>query len=143
MKKRTKGLMGLIVCLIIAIQFWPIGRTNPPVISDIQAPTEVKKVLRLACYNCHSNETQWPWYSRVAPVSWLLIHDVSEARAKLNFSDWEAVPIGDRSTLVRHIWREVENGEMPLPMYRILHPEAHLSEIQKSAIRDWAISNSQ
>ena len=135
--------MVLFVCLVIAMQFWPIERTNPQVISDIQSPREVKKVLRLACYNCHSNETQWPWYSRVAPVSWLLIHDVSEAREKLNFSDWEAIPIGDRPAIARQMWREVENGEMPLPIYRILHPEAHLSEIQKNTIRDWAVSNPQ
>ncbi len=135
--------MALIIALIIAIQFWPVERTNPPVISEIQSPPEVEKLLRLACYNCHSNETQWPWYSRVAPVSWLIIHDVNEGRGKLNFSDWEAIPTGDRPALARQMWREVEDGEMPLRIYRMMHRDARLSEIQKSKLRDWATSNPQ
>lgn len=135
--------MALVVCLIAIMQFWPIERTNPPVISDIQSPPEVKTILRLACYNCHSNETQWPWYSRVAPVSWLLVHDVDDARKQLNFSDWEAIPNEDRPALARKMWREVENDEMPLPIYRIMHPEARLSEIQKNVLKDWAASNPQ
>ena len=123
-----------VVVIIVAIQFWPVDRTNPPVGSEIQASPDVQEVLHKACYNCHSNETRWPWYGYVAPVSWLLAHDVHEARNKLNFSEWGSIPEGDRPAAAKHIWKEVEDGGMPLLMYRLLHPEARLSEDQKKLL---------
>ena len=139
MQKRKKQLGILIIVLLIAIQFWPVDRTNPPAGSDLQAPDDVKQVLRAACYNCHSTETKWPWYSRIAPVSWLIADDVYEARNHLNFSEWEAIPAGDRPATAKHMWKEVEDGGMPLLMYRLMHPEARLSEDQKKIIKDWAL----
>jgi len=140
-RKKSAFLIGLLI--IIGIQFWPVERRNPPVSSDIQAPPEVKDALRAACYDCHSNETKWPWYGYIAPASWLLAHDVSEAREKLNFSEWESIPRGDRPAGARQVWREVENGEMPLLMYRIIHSSARLSETQRNILRDWALSHPQ
>ena len=70
------SIVGLCVGFIV-IQFVPVNRTNPPVEGDLRAPTEVLSVLRRACYDCHSNETVWPWYSRVAPLSWVIAHDVT------------------------------------------------------------------
>jgi hypothetical protein len=142
MKKRTAWI-GIIAGLIILIQFWPVDRSNPPVSSEIQAPPDVMRVLRAACYNCHSNETQWPWYSRVAPVSWMVAGDVHEARGDMNFSEWDTIPAQDRLTMVRHIWKMVEKGAMPLAMYRLMHPEARLSEAQKTLIRNWSESGAQ
>lgn len=139
MKKRTKWVGVIIIVLLVAIQFWPIDRTNPPVRSDIQAPPEVKQVFRSACYDCHSNESRWPWYGYVAPVSWLLASDISEARGHLNFSEWGTIPAGDRPATAKHIWKEVSDGDMPLLMYRIMHSDARLSEAQKNVIRDWAL----
>ena len=139
MNKKWIGI--LIVVLIVAIQFWPVDRTNPPVSGDIQAPPDVKAVLHAACYNCHSNLTHWPWYGYVAPVSWLLASDVNEAREHVNFSEWDSVPAGERPFKVKHIWKEVEDGEMPLLMYRLVHPEARLSEDQKKLLRDWSLSD--
>lgn len=141
MKKRTRLLPVYVVGLIVLIQFWPVERTNPRVSSDIQTPKEVEEVLRAACYDCHSNETRWPWYSHVAPVSWLIAHDVTEARDRFNLSEWGSVPAEERQVLVRQMWKEVEKGGMPLPVYRIMHPEARLSENQKSVLRDWALSS--
>jgi hypothetical protein len=140
MKKKTwTGI--IIIALIVALQFWPVDRTNPPVSSEIQAPPDVRKVLRTSCYNCHSNETDWPWYGYVAPVSWLLASDVHEARQELNFSEWGSMPEAERSVAADHIWKMVEKGEMPLLMYRIMHPEANLSEDQKKLLHDWVLSN--
>ena len=137
--KRSKTLIViLILAVIAAIQFWPVERTNPPVTSDVEAPPETRAVLRTACYDCHSNETRWPWYSRIAPVSWLVVHDVHHAREHVNFSEWDSIPDGDRATVARRIWKEIEDGEMPLLMYRIMHPEARLSEDQKTVIKNWA-----
>jgi hypothetical protein len=139
MQKQKKRIGILVVVLLIAIQFWPVDRTNPKVVSDLQAPPDVKQVLRQACYNCHSYETVWPWYSRVAPVSWMILSDVNEAREHLNFSDWESIPPGDRPATTKRIWKMVETGEMPLLMYRIMHPEARLSGDQKTIIKNWAL----
>ncbi len=73
----------------MAIQLVPVNRSNPTVEADLEAPEAVTAVLRTACYDCHSNETHWPWYSYVAPVSWLVAHDVEEARSEFSFSHWE------------------------------------------------------
>jgi hypothetical protein len=77
-----------IIVILVVIQFIRIDSTNPPVDGDILTSTVVKSVLRRACYDCHSNETAWPWYSLIAPISWLLAWDVREGRDELNFSMW-------------------------------------------------------
>jgi hypothetical protein len=142
-RKNKKWTGILVIVFIVVIQLWPVERTNPPVRSDIQAPANVKGVLRTACYDCHSNETVWPWYGYIAPVSWLLAHDVSEARSELNFSEWGSMPARDRFSATNHIWKMVEAGEMPLLMYRLIHPDSRLSEEQKNLIRDWSQSEQQ
>jgi hypothetical protein len=138
MKKKWIGI--LVVVFIIAIQFLPVDRTNPPVQADIQAPAEVKEVLRAACYDCHSNETQWPWYSRVTPISWLVAGDVHEARERLNFSDWGSIPARNRPATIERIWKEVKAGDMPLLVYRLVHPKARLNGAQKKLLQDWSLS---
>ena len=77
----------------MAIQLVPISRTNPPVETEIAAPANVQAILTRSCYDCHSNKTAWPWYSHVAPVSWLVASDVSGARKKMNFTPWNAYSI--------------------------------------------------
>ena len=141
--KRPKTLIViLILAVIAAIQFWPVERTNPPVTSDVEAPPETRAVLRTACYDCHSNETRWPWYSRVAPVSWLVAGDVAEGREHLNLSEWPP-DAGERAEAARRMWKNVERGEMPIFIYRMMHGEARLSENQKELIRKWAESPRQ
>ena len=83
-----KKFIIFLVVVIIGIQFIPVERTNPPVVSDIDAPSEVKDILRKACYDCHSNETKWVWYTKIAPASFLAVKDVNEGREHLNFSEW-------------------------------------------------------
>ncbi len=138
MKKTKKRILVIAVVVIIAIQFWPVDRSNPLVVSDIHAPDPVKQILRAACYDCHSNESRWPWYGYVAPVSWLVADDVHHGRTHVNFSEWESMPSGDRIATMEEIWKEVENNEMPLWMYKLMHSEARLSEEQKILLRDWA-----
>jgi hypothetical protein len=120
--------------LFLAIQFVPYGRdhSNPPVIGE---PTwnspETKALAVRACFDCHSNETVWPWYSNIAPVSWLNQHDVDEARQKLNFSEWS-------QNNNRYRWNEIEeviqSGQMPLPMYVMMHPTAKLTSAEKNQL---------
>jgi len=123
---------------LAAIQFVPVERVNPPVESDLAAPDEVKKILRRSCYDCHSNETRWPWYARVAPVSWLIAHDVDEGRRELNFSVWSQFTGGRRARKFKEIVEQVEGNKMPQWYYVILHPDAKLEARDKDIILNWA-----
>jgi hypothetical protein len=124
--------------VLVLIQFVPVSRSNPPVRGEIEGPPEAMAVLQRACYDCHSNRTAWPWYSRVAPVSWLVSHDVAEGREHLNFTEWDALRPSARRHVIEELWEEVEEGEMPLPAYRAMHPEARLSAADKETLRAWA-----
>lgn len=137
MALRKKVALGLVITFA-AIQLVTCERSNPPVKADIRVAQDVKAVLRRACYDCHSNETTWPWYSRIAPVSWLLHRDVIEGRAALNFSDWESLAPAKRSKLQRESADEVLEGGMPPRLYTPLHPEGALSSGDKELIQAWA-----
>jgi hypothetical protein len=126
-----------IVFLILA-QFVRINRTNPPVETDVPSPADVKSALRAACYDCHSNETNWPWYSHVAPVSWLLAYDVSEGREELNFSTWQRYDARKQMKKLKETIEEMNEGEMPPWYYSMIHPEARLSDGSRQAIIAWA-----
>ena len=116
----------------IAIQFVPYGRdhTNPPVALDAPWPNaDAERIARAACYDCHSNETHWPWYSRVAPMSWLVYEDVKAGRDVLNFSEFDR-----RQDEVDDIEDVIEDGEMPPSNYTMLHPDAKLSEEEERVL---------
>ena len=134
--KILKSVIGISGVLVL-IQLVPVSRTNPPVESEINAPPNVATILRRSCYNCHSNNTVWPWYGYVAPVSWLVSSDVSGARHKLNFTTWNRYTSEEGTTLLREIWKEVQGGDMPPWYYLIKHSEGRLSEDDKAVLRDW------
>lgn len=134
MSKRTSLI---VVASILALQFYPLDRSNPPVVREVDAPAEVKAVLERACYDCHSHQTQWPWYAWVAPLSFLVVHDVSEAREHLNFSDWGRYTPEKARKKIDEILEQVEEGEMPLFYYLPLHPEAELTTEDRLAIEEW------
>lgn len=138
MKRKILIVIGVSVAVLLAIQLVPVGRDNPPVTADFDGPDAVKQVLRASCYDCHSNETTWPWYSRVAPTSWLVAHDVDEARDHLNFSHWGRLDPDRRAKLADEIWEEVSDGEMPLKVYLIAHPDARLDDARRATLRDWS-----
>jgi hypothetical protein len=135
------SLAGLLLAFV-AIQLVPVDRTNPPVETEVPATAEARSVLRRACYDCHSNETVWPWYSRIAPVSWLVARDVHEGREELNFSTWNRLETKDQVEAFHESWEEVEEGEMPLWFYLPAHPEARLSAQDRSVLRAWSLSTS-
>lgn len=137
MGRFTKRILLFVVVGLILIQFAPVDRPNPPVTGEISVPDPVMEVIRNSCYDCHSNETRWPWYSQVAPVSWRISQHVREAREQLNFSEWQGLPVEDRDQAMEEIWEEVENGAMPLSDYLIMHPEAVLTDPQRETLRRW------
>ncbi|MCU0235233.1 MAG: heme-binding domain-containing protein [Thermoanaerobaculales bacterium] len=137
-KKVAVIAAGTLLGLGSAIQLVPVERSNPPVAADIEVPEDVRSVLRASCYDCHSHETRWPWYSRVAPVSWLVARDVEEARGRLNFSLWGGYEAKRQQRLAEEIWEEVAKGEMPLPIYLLAHPDARLSPGDREVLRSWS-----
>lgn len=143
MRRAMKWLAGGFVVVFAAIQLVPGERTNPPVETEVPASEEVRLVLRRACYDCHSNETVWPWYSRIAPISWLLARDVAEGREALNFSTWNRLSHEKRVEAMHESWEEIEEGEMPPWFYLPPHPEARLSEEDRQLLRAWSGSTSR
>lgn len=137
MSKRSKILIAVLT-LLVAIQLVPIHRDNPPVTAAIETPVDIDTMLRASCYDCHSNLTEWPWYSRVAPVSWLVHHDVTEGRDELNFSEWGDYPARRKDHKLEELEEKVSEGEMPLRLYLPLHPEARLSDADRQTLVEWA-----
>ncbi|HCY76659.1 MAG TPA: heme-binding protein [Ignavibacteriales bacterium] len=130
-----KKFLIAVVVILIGIQFIPVERTNPPVISDIDAPADVKAILKKACYDCHSNETNWAWYTKVAPSSFLAVKDVNDTRKNLNFSEWN---INKEAKYKEEIWDEIREEQMPPWQYKIFHSEAKLTPEEKNLLRNWA-----
>lgn len=121
---------GLGLVLFLGIQLVPYGRdhTNPPVLAEPAWDSPATRAYAVAaCFDCHSNQTNWPWYSNIAPASWLIQHDVDEGRAALNWSEWGAGGEGGEAAEV------YSEGEMPPFTYLIAHPEARLSDADRAA----------
>ncbi|NPA73916.1 MAG: heme-binding domain-containing protein [Epsilonproteobacteria bacterium] len=133
-------VFGIILAVFIIFQFIPNKKkSNPPVDKklEIKTPAKVASILKRSCYDCHSNETKWPWWSSVAPMSWSVVDDVVEGRKALNFSIWNSYSKEKQDKLKKGIYRTVM-GPMPLPQYTWLHPEAKLTKEDIKTIRDWA-----
>jgi hypothetical protein len=127
----------VLAALFLLIQLVPVTRTNPPIEADLVAPAQVKNILRRTCYDCHSHETRWPWYSRVAPVSWWLAAHVNAGRADLNFSQWPLFDLETRELFLRDIEKQLLDGTMPLRSYVLGHREARLSDRDREILLEW------
>jgi hypothetical protein len=128
--------LAIVVGLFVVIQLIPIGllRTNPPVVAEPPWDSPATRALaKRACFDCHSNETVWPWYSRVAPVSWLVVLDTVRGRRALNFSEWGT---GRREHEIDEVGRVVSRGEMPPSTYLFTHPDAKLTPDERRQLAD-------
>lgn len=127
----------------IVIQFFQIDRSAPPVnpqkdfVTIMNPPTRVGNLIKTACYDCHSYETKYPWYSYVAPVSWWIGNHVHEGREHLNFSVWGNYSAGKANHKLEECIEEVAEGEMPLTSYTITHGNAELNAEQIKAVTNW------
>ena len=139
---KKKFLLALLVTLI-GIQFIRIDQSNPPVdqskdlIALHNPPENIEKMLRNACYDCHSHETKYPWYANVAPASWLLADHRNHGRHHLNFSIWGEYSEKKYKHKLEECVEMVEEGEMPMTSYVMFHEEAKLTEEQKEALLSW------
>jgi hypothetical protein len=127
-------------------QLVPYGRnhTNPQVVQEPKWDSpQTLALAQRACFDCHSNETKWPWYSNVAPASWLVQRDVDEGRRRLNFSEWNSAVTAQRGRgrNPQEISGIVLQGEMPPLQYTLIHADARLSQIEKQALADGLIAS--
>jgi cytochrome c553 len=121
----------------VAIQFVRPSLENPPVTAELQAPPEVKQVLKNSCYSCHSNETRLPWFDRVAPAYWLVASDVKEARKHLNFSEIGKLPAAQQKGILYEAVNQAQLGAMPLPRYTLVHPHARITTEDLAILKNY------
>lgn len=141
--KIIKWTLIVFVCLFILIQLKRPARTNPAVDASqtIEAHTQMaqpaKDILERSCRDCHSNNTEWPWYTNVAPLSWWITDHVNSGRQNMNLSEWGKLDRDRQGKKLQQICDEVQDGVMPLSSYLPMHPKAKLSEQDKKTLCDW------
>jgi hypothetical protein len=137
-RRYIRGAALIAAAILIGMQMIPVDRSNPPVQSEIQAPDSVMTILKRACYDCHSNQTNWPWYSYLAPASWFVVRHVNHGRGDLNFSEWPAFDFEAQELTMSDIHEQIEHEEMPLSSYLLLHPGARLTGDDRRILLHWA-----
>jgi hypothetical protein len=151
MKRLLKLAVGAGVVGFVVLQIFPakvfgiptqdIG-TNPPGRFAFDGPPEVTEIMKRACFDCHTNETRWPLYARIAPGSWLMARDVHKGRNHFNISDWGDKDADERQDDLENCWEQVESGEMPPWFYILpLHPDAKLSDGDKATLKAYFLKN--
>ena len=140
--------LGLLAALMVS-QFIPVDRHNPSIdpsktiYATEKLPAPVQAVFTRSCQNCHSNQTVWPWYSYVAPVSWMIASDVHGARKKMNFSEWGGYPANKREEKLEEICEQLTNGDMPDLKYTLLHRGARITAEERAAVCQWTEDSRQ
>ena len=143
MGKKIKIFLYALVGLFLLIQIYPMERPevtdiNPDdLLKNADVPENVASMLKSACYDCHSNESTYPWYANIAPIKWWIYDHINEGREDLNFSVWNTLSKADQAEALDDIATAVMEGEMPLKPYPVTHPKAKLSEADRQSISDW------
>lgn len=138
-----KKIIAGIIILLIAIQFIPVDKTNP--LADPEndfifinnPPSDIGNILKNACYDCHSNHTRYPWYSEIAPASWLIKEHVNNGRNHLNLSVWNDYKERKKDHKIAECIDMIKSGEMPMKGYVMFHSEAEISHEQKMQLINW------
>jgi hypothetical protein len=144
MGKELKLILLILLGILVIVQFIPSGLPGNSsneeynFIAENNVPVEVAKILTETCYDCHSQEVKFPWYSYVAPVSWQIATDVNMGREHLDFSNWQALSKRKKIKILGELSDEVSIGEMPLRIYKIMHREANLTKEQREELVNWA-----
>ena len=139
------GLIVMALLAIASVAIHPYGqvkgtRSSAPLFSDAESDSGVNRIFERSCQNCHSERTEWPWYSYIAPLSWMIENDVHSGRSHMNLSHWDAYTEERQVELLTKMGVEVRNRRMPLPKYLQLHPQARLSNDDVASINAWVQS---
>ncbi|MEA3462554.1 MAG: heme-binding domain-containing protein [Bacteroidota bacterium] len=142
---RTLKLVGLgLIVLLILLQFFRPERNSAPpdpeldMLTVVSPPEPIADLIRTACYDCHSNQTVYPWYSRISPVSWYLNKHIVEGKEELNFSDYGQLEKADKIGALADFYDVLDAGTMPLQSYLLIHKQARLSQEDIEALCSWS-----
>jgi len=129
--------------VLVGIQFIPANRNQSDVIPETDfmlvndVPKQVEKTIKTSCYDCHSNNTDYPWYNKIQPVAWILKDHVELGKEELNFNDWDKLSSRRKNSKLKSIISQIEDDEMPLWSYTLVHRDSKLSETEKKIVLDW------
>lgn len=142
-KKSIRIVLLVVLGVFVVMQFFRIDKSHPEIaarhdfIKQTKPPKDIEKILRSACYDCHSYETEYPWYAEVAPVSWWLDDHIKEGREHLNFSEWGKFKKKLKNHKLHECAEETEEQKMPLSSYTLTHGDAKLSTDQRKKLAEW------
>lgn len=141
--KIIKIIVLFVLVAFVGIQLVPTTRNQSDFVpvTDFMLVTDVPKAisekLQISCYDCHSNNTQYPWYNKIQPVAWLIENHIKEGKTELNFSEWDSLSNRRKSSKLRSIIKQIESDEMPLDSYTMIHKDSKFSEKDKTEIIQW------
>ena len=141
--KIVKKIVLVLLVAFVGIQFIPTERNQSDIVpvTDFmlvnKVPNNIKSKLQVSCYDCHSNNTNYPWYNKIQPVAWFLEDHINEGKAELNFSEWGSLSNRRKSSKLRSIIKQIESDKMPLESYKSIHKDAEFSEEEKTTIIQW------
>lgn len=127
----------------VVIQFFSTERNQSNVIPKTdfvrinRSPTNISKILKESCYDCHSNNTEYPWYNKIQPIAWFLEDHIKEGKAELNFNEWNEYSNRRKNSKLKSIISQIEDDEMPLSSYTLIHGDAFLSTSEKELVTDY------
>jgi len=142
-KKILKGLFFVILFVFAGIQFIPIDYNLNEVVSEndisksFDVPIDIQNLLKTSCYDCHSNNTQYPWYNKVQPVSWIMESHIKEGKEELNFNEFKTYSNRKKKSKLKSIISQIDDGEMPLLSYSFFHKDSKFSKAEKIFIMEW------
>lgn len=138
--KIVKIISIVLLVAFVGIQFIPTTRNQSDTVPSTDfmlvnnVPETIQKKLQVSCYDCHSNNTQYPWYNKIQPVAWFLEDHIKEGKAELNFNEWDSLSSRRKASKLRSIIKQIENGEMPLDSYTLIHSEATFTEAEEEEL---------
>ncbi|HBO29576.1 MAG TPA: hypothetical protein DD462_07250, partial [Leeuwenhoekiella sp.] len=141
--KIVKIIAGIFLVALVLIQFIPVDYNQNDTVPQTdfmvvhKVPEAIQKKIQVSCYDCHSNNTQYPWYNRVQPVAWFLEDHIKEGKAELNFNEWDSLSSRRKTSKLRSIIKQIESGEMPLDSYTLIHRDAKFSKEETEEIINW------
>jgi uncharacterized membrane protein len=140
---RLKQILIVVLIVFIVIQFIRPARNQSGQVVQTEfsntysTPNNVHTLFKNACFDCHSNNSSYPWYFYIQPVGWLLAMDIENGKAKLNFSEFGSIPPRRQISKLREVENRIKDGTMPLPAYQFMHPGARLTEEERRLLIDW------
>ena len=141
--KTVKIILLILLVAFVGIQFIPTesNQTDIVPVTDLllvnNVPNNIKNKLQLSCYDCHSNNTKYPWYNKIQPVAWFLEEHIKDGKKELNFSEWGSLTIRRKTSKLRSIIKQIEGNKMPLDSYTLIHRDAKLSESEKKLLIEY------